>query len=117
MSYMSLPFSFISKEVGHRIVDMVAKFSARTARSMLYNLDQDPALMGLHWSGVQRYTTMRVHYGIPPEFTVDVGSCPIHNPEKGPLNGTTQSTNGVPVRPKRFKELKPQNAQGREYTR
>lgn len=74
---VSIPHTFLSWPDVYRIWEMVTAFSAPSAVGILYNITSRRDVMQKYWKDVRTYYTSYAHYGLPPEFEVNIGKGPI----------------------------------------
>lgn len=74
---VSIPHTYLSWPDVHAMWRMVTGYSANDAMGILYNATERRDLMQQYWTSVETYHTNCVHYGLPPEFEVNIGTRPL----------------------------------------
>lgn len=79
VTIVSIPHILLSWPDVHRIWKMVTDLTAENGIGFLYNTMSRQSMMERYWHDVRTVKTCRAHYGIPPEFKVNIGVGPKRN--------------------------------------
>ncbi len=77
VTVVSIPHTFLSWPDVDRIWKIVTGLSTESGIGILYNVTRRRTVMQQHWKTVRTYDTCCAHYGLPPEFEVNIGVGPL----------------------------------------